>query len=85
VPVDPSFTDDDLQLMFSLPEDATPPPGVPELVYQPVAAIGILAPGHTSWLDVELAPGRYLGACMLPFTTGYPHAMDGMYHLFDVA
>jgi hypothetical protein len=85
VPVDPSFTEDDLHLMFTLPEEATPPPGVPELVYQPVAAIGILAPGHTSYLDVALAPGRYLGACMLPFSTGYPHAMDGMYHVFDVA
>lgn len=85
VPVDPAFTDDDLQVMFSLPEDATPPPGVPALDYQPVAAIGILASGHTSWLDVQLAPGRYLGLCMLPFSTGYPHAMDGMYHFFDVA
>ncbi len=49
-----------------------------------VAAIGILAGHHTSWLDVQLEPGRYLGACMLPFSTGYPHAMDGMYRFFDV-
>ncbi|HVL24132.1 MAG TPA: hypothetical protein VM450_08605 [Thermomicrobiales bacterium] len=85
VPVDPAFTEDDLKLLFSLPEDATPPPGVPAFDYQPVAAIGILAPGHTSWLDVQLKPGHYLGACMLPFSTGYPHAMDGMYAFFDVA
>jgi hypothetical protein len=85
VPVSPDFTDEDLQLMFSLPEDATPPPDVPELVYQPVAAIGILAAGHTSWLDVALQPGHYLAACMLPFSTGYPHAMDGMYFFFEVA
>jgi hypothetical protein len=73
-----------LEVMMSLPEGATPPPDLPEFVYQPVAAIGILAPQHTSWLDVQLAPGRYLAICMLPFGTGYPHAMDGMYRFFTV-
>jgi hypothetical protein len=85
IPVSPDFTEAHLHTLMMLPEDATPPPDVPNLVYQPVAAIGILAKQHTSWLDVHLAPGRYLGACMLPFGTGYPHAMDGMYLLFDVA
>jgi hypothetical protein len=84
VPVSPDFTEADLHLLFSLPEDATPPAGVPDLVYQPAAAIGILAGQHTSWLDVQLAPGRYMAACMLPFGTGYPHAMDGMYLFFEV-
>ena len=84
VPVSADFDDATLQLLFGLPEEATPPPGVPTLDYQPVAAIGILAPGHTSWLDVQLELGRYLAACMLPFGTGYPHAMDGMYRFFDV-
>ena len=85
VPVSADFTDEDLQLLFSLPEDATPEPGTPELVYQPAAAIGILARGHTSWLDVELKQGRYLAACFLPFGTGYPHAIDGMYRFIDIA
>jgi hypothetical protein len=88
LPVSPDFTAEQfeqvLNVMLSLPEDATPPPGVPEFVYQPVSAIGILAPQHTSWLDVQLAPGRYLAVCMLPFGTGYPHAVDGMYRVFDV-
>jgi hypothetical protein len=84
VPVSTDFTGEHLQMMFTLPEGATPPPGTPELAYQPVAAIGILAPAHTSWLDVQLAPGRYLAICALPFSTGYPHAMDGMYLFFDV-
>jgi hypothetical protein len=84
IPVSPDFTEEHLQLLFTLPEDATPPPDVPEFVYKPVAAIGILAKQHTSWLDVQLQPGRYLAACMAPFGTGYPHAMDGMYRFFDV-
>lgn len=84
VPVSSDFTDEHLQMLFTMPENATPPAGAPELVYQPATAIGILAGGHTSWLDVQLAPGRYLAACMLPFSTGYPHAMDGMYRFLDI-
>jgi hypothetical protein len=85
VPVTPDFTAGHLQRLFALPYDATPPPDMPAFVYQPVAAIGILAGQHTSWLDVRLGPGRYLAACMLPFSIGYPHAMDGMYRFFDIA
>jgi hypothetical protein len=84
IPVSPDFTEEHLHMLFELPEDATPPPGVPEFVYQPIAAIGILAGQRTSWLDVQLQPGRYLAACMLPFGTGYPHAIDGMYRFFDI-
>ncbi|MFN8590389.1 MAG: hypothetical protein U0031_02925 [Thermomicrobiales bacterium] len=88
LPVAPEITQESfahlLEVLMSLPEDATPPPDLPEFVYQPVAAIGILAPGHTSWLDVDLPPGHYLAVCMLPFSTGYPHAVDGMYQVFDV-
>jgi len=88
LPVSPDFTAEQfeqvLSVMMNLPEDATPPPGLPEFVYQPVSAIGILAPQHTSWLNVQLQPGRYLAVCMLPFGTGYPHAIDGMYRVFDV-
>src|SRR5215217_4987829 len=88
LPVSPDFTAEQfehvLSVMLSLPEDATPSPDLPEFVYQPVSAIGILAPQHTSWLDVQLAPGRYLAVCMLPFGTGYPHAVDGMYRVFDI-
>ena len=88
LPVSTDFTAEQfeqvLSVMMNLPEDATPSPDLPEFVYQPVSAIGILAPQHTSWLDVQLAPGRYLAVCMLPFGTDYPHAIDGMYRVFDV-
>jgi hypothetical protein len=84
IPVSPDFTEESLHTLFALPEDATPPPGFPAFVYQPVAAIGILGKGQTSWLDVALAPGHYLAACFLPFSTGYPHAIDGMYRFFEL-
>lgn len=84
VPIDPAFTEKDLNILLSLPEEGTPPAGVDNLDYQPVAAVGILAKGHTSWLDVTLDPGHYVALCMLPFGTGYPHAMDGMYRFFEV-
>ena len=88
LPVSPDFSaaqfEQVLSVMLSLPEDATPPPDLPEFVYQPVSAVGILAPQHTSWLDIQLTPGRYLAVCMLPFATGYPHAVDGMYRIFDI-
>jgi len=38
------FTAEDFQTLLSLPEEATPPPGVPDFEYQPVSAIGILSP-----------------------------------------
>lgn len=85
LPVPKDLTGDQFMTLLSLPESATPPPGIPLFDYQPVEAIGILGPHSTSWLDVQLASGHYLAACMLPFGTGYPHAMDGMYVFFDVS
>lgn len=84
LPVPEDFTADDLMTLMMLDEGATPPPDVPNLEFAPVAAIGVLSPQATSWLDVNLSPGHYLAACMVPFGTGYPHAMDGMYVFFDL-
>jgi hypothetical protein len=84
IPVSPDFTEDVLKLYFSLGDEGTPPAGTPPFEYKPAAAIGILAKQHTSWLDVQLKSGHYLAACMLPFGTGYPHAVDGMYRFFEV-
>jgi hypothetical protein len=78
------FTADDFMALLMMPEDATPAPGMPVIDYLPVAAIGILGLGASSWLDVQLTPGHYMGVCMLPFGTGYPHAMDGMSVFFEV-
>jgi hypothetical protein len=84
LPVPADFTEDHFMTLMTLPEDATPSPDMPAFEYLPAAAIGILSPGGTSWLDVQLSPGRYMAVCMLPFGTGYPHAMDGMYIFLDV-
>jgi hypothetical protein len=84
LPVPADFTEEHFMTLMTLTEQATPPPDVPAFEYLPVAAIGILSPQSTSWLDVQLAAGRYLAVCMLPFGTGYPHAMDGMFVFFDV-
>jgi hypothetical protein len=85
LPVSEDFTAEHLHILLGLPDDATPPPGVPGFDYQPVTAIGLLSPQRTSWLDVQLAPGHYLAVCMIPFGTGTIHAAEGMYLFFDVA
>jgi hypothetical protein len=84
VPVSADFTDEHLHTLLMLPDGAAPPPDVPEFAYRPVAAIGLLSAQQTSWLDVQLAPGRYLAICAIPFGTGTMHAMDGMYRFFEV-
>lgn len=84
LPVPADFTADDFMALLMLPEGATPTPDMKMIDYMPVAAIGILGLATTSWLDVQLAPGHYMGVCMLPFGTGYPHAMDGMTVFFTV-
>ncbi|MGI8478033.1 MAG: hypothetical protein ACR2OO_16925, partial [Thermomicrobiales bacterium] len=72
---------------FSQPFDATPipdatPPGGLALDYAPVAAMSLLSPGRTSWVDIDLPPGRYGALCAVP--DGPPHAAQGMYAVFDV-
>lgn len=84
IAVSEDLTKDDLMTLFTLDEGATPPPDIPAVEYLPVAAIGVLVQGGVSWLDVDLPVGRYLGLCMLPFGTGYPHAFEGMMEFINV-
>ena len=79
------FTFDDFMALMMLPEDATPTPDMPVIEYQPVAAIGLLGKGNESWRDVELPAGHYMAVCMFPDEQGMPHAMSGMYAMFDIA
>jgi hypothetical protein len=84
LPVPESLTGDQLLTLFALPEDATPPAGLQALEYNPVEAIGLIAAGHTSWVDVDLMPGRYVALCAAPGDNGLPHVMDGMFTFFTV-
>ncbi len=81
-------TTDQILALFSLPENATPPPDDPLanalIAYQPVAAASIIGAGITAWLDTNLEPGTYAVLCMLPFPTGVPHAMEGMLDVVTV-
>jgi hypothetical protein len=85
LPVPESLTGDQLLTLFALPDDATPPAGLQALEYNPVEAIGLIAAGHTSWVDVDLTPGRYVALCAAPGDNGLPHVMDGMFTFFTVA
>lgn len=83
-------TTDHAMEMFMLEEGATPPADNPLSTisgenFAPVAATSILAPGVTSWLDIDLAPGSYLVMCPLPFPSGPPHAFLGMMEIITVA
>jgi len=69
-------------------EDATPPPDFP---YQESdfnfsqPGLGVLSPGQTSWLALDLAPGTYIALCFVPDEeTGVPHALMGMVQVFTV-
>lgn len=76
--------------MFMLEESGgTPSPDNPLSAlndeFAPVAATSILAPGVTTWVNVDLAPGSYLVMCPLPFPSGPPHAFLGMMEIVTVA
>ncbi|MGC4105345.1 MAG: hypothetical protein QM753_03170 [Thermomicrobiales bacterium] len=85
IPISATFSEDDLAYVLGLPDDATPTPGKPWLDYAPIAGIGVMNAGLSSWLDIDLPAGRYLALCPAPFGTGYPHVMDGMYAFLDLA
>ena len=79
---------------FSQPEDATPdpvatPPGDGKIdfnTYAPVAAMSLLRPGGTAWIDVDLPAGTYAALCAVPGPTDDipPHAMLGMYTVLEI-
>lgn len=84
ISVPDTLTPDQALQLLSMPDDATPSPDLPQIEFSPKAAIGILRPQATTWLDAQLAPGRYLALCMLPIPGPMPHAFEGMLAFFDV-
>lgn len=59
------------------------PPGVP------AAYVGILSPGRSMYVTLDLQPGTYVASCFMPdhhgAATGTPHAMLGMAQSFVIA
>jgi hypothetical protein len=50
-----------------------------------LAATTPLSPGHTTWIEVDLAPGTYAVACFVSDpANGAPHATMGMVQVFTV-
>jgi hypothetical protein len=99
LPVAAGTTDEELGAYvtwaLSIPDGATPdpsstPPGggkVDFTVYEPAAAMSLLRPGGTAWIDVDLPAGTYAALCMVPGPTDDipPHAMLGMHAILEIA
>jgi uncharacterized cupredoxin-like copper-binding protein len=59
------------------------PPGPPP--FSSVGGAAAIAPGHTEWVDLDLAPGNYVAICFVPDAKdGLPHFLHGMVHPFTV-
>ncbi|HET9660854.1 MAG TPA: hypothetical protein VFP05_11030 [Thermomicrobiales bacterium] len=66
-----------------LPAGATP---IAESALTDVASTGVLSPGQSMWIEVDLQPGQYLAACYLSGPGELPmHAAMGMFKIFDAA
>jgi hypothetical protein len=80
------ITLDQVMTLLQLPEDATPPPGVPNPEeFVDVGGLTIISPGRTAWIALDLAPGNYVALCFIPDKeTHAPHAALGMVSIFTV-
>jgi hypothetical protein len=80
---------EDVMTLATLPEDATPPPGLPGL--DQFVDVGFVAPisaGQTVLIEMNLPAGDYVGLCFMPTKddpNGLPHVMNGMAVSFSTA
>lgn len=66
-----------------LPANATP---FAEDALRDMASTDVLSAGQSTWIEVDLQPGQYLGACFLSGPGDTPlHAAMGMYKIFTAA
>jgi hypothetical protein len=77
---------DQLLEAATLPEGATPPPGVPDLArLQQLGGLGVLSSGRTAWAVVDLVPGAYIALCPVPDAdTGVQDFLAGEVVVFTV-
>ena len=76
---------DQLVTVMTLPEGATPPPGVPDpaSLEFPVDALPTMSAGHEIWFEIDLTAGAYATYCAVGDTaTGAPHAFSGEVAMF---
>lgn len=80
------LTIEDAETLLRLPEEATPPPGLPSLEeFLPVGFITPLSEDQTTLVELALEPGHYVAVCFLPEReSGEPHAFKGMVTVFSV-
>jgi plastocyanin len=76
-------TDEDIQAFLDDPASMHgPPPAWATASHIP--GIGLLSPGASTDVTIDLPPGRYAAFCWMPDAEGNPHAIDGMHHVFEV-
>lgn len=56
--------------------------GLPPVTYE--GGLGTIPRGETSWLDLDLRPGRYIALCVITGPGGEPHALMGMTAQFEL-
>lgn len=66
-----------------MPADATP---IDDSSFVDIGYTGVLSPGQTMWIEVDLQPGQYLALCFMVGPGAVPlHAAMGMFTIFEVA
>lgn len=81
------ITLEQLFMLLTLPEDATPPADMPNPEEFSVAAYASTqSAGTTQYLAADLEPGYYIIACFVPDAAkgGIPHAAEGMVDIIPV-
>lgn len=86
---DGSLTQENVQMLFGsflgtpIPAEATP---ASFDTLQDMGGTGVLSTGQSMWIEVDLQPGQYMGACFLSGPGDTPmHAAMGMFKIFEVA
>jgi plastocyanin len=76
-------SDEDIQAFLDDPASLQgPPPAWVSAAHMP--SIGLLSPGASTDVSIDLPPGRYAAFCWMPDAQGNPHAILGMHHVFEV-
>jgi hypothetical protein len=86
---DGGLTQENVQATFGSFLGTPAPAGATPVAFESIHTVvdtGVLSPGQSMWIEVDLQPGQYIGACFLsgPGTTPL-HAAMGMFKIFEAA